>query len=163
MRAGSVFGVSPLSPSVPCIPGSYPSSPSFVGLSNSCIKDHKFPERPGELQCQYYMKTGNCKFGASCKYHHPPDRVSSIAACFLGPLGLPLRPGTQPCTFFMQNGYCKFGPTCKFDHPMGMLKYSPSVSSLTEIPVTPAPYLARSQLLTLPSFSSPANLQPIML
>lgn len=23
---------------------------------------------------QYYMKTGECKFGERCKYHHPIDR-----------------------------------------------------------------------------------------
>lgn len=22
---------------------------------------------------QFYMKTGNCKFGATCKFHHPKD------------------------------------------------------------------------------------------
>lgn len=24
---------------------------------------------------QFYTKTGNCKFGASCKFHHPKDIV----------------------------------------------------------------------------------------
>ncbi|KAF8412618.1 hypothetical protein HHK36_000587 [Tetracentron sinense] len=31
------------------------------------------PERPSELPCSYYMKTGKCKFGVSCKFHHPKD------------------------------------------------------------------------------------------
>lgn len=25
----------------------------------------------GERECSYYVKTGQCKFGATCKFHHP--------------------------------------------------------------------------------------------
>lgn len=89
-----------------------------------------FPERPGQPECQYYMKTGDCKFGASCKYHHPPDWVLSKANCVLSPIGLPLRPGVEPCNFYMQNGHCKFGRTCKFDHPL------PGAVSYGEMPIT---------------------------
>lgn len=152
--AGSIYGVAPLSPGPA---GSYPHVPSSAGQSSPSAKEHQLPERPGEPDCQYYMKTGNCKFGASCRYHHPPDRGASAAACVLGPLGLPLRPGAQPCTFYMQNGYCKFGPTCKFDHPVGVMKYSPSASSLTETPV--APYLTGSSVPTLPPSSLSTEIQ----
>ncbi|GFZ12778.1 floral homeotic protein [Actinidia rufa] len=32
------------------------------------------PERPSEPPCaQFYVKTGKCKFGATCKFHHPKD------------------------------------------------------------------------------------------
>lgn len=48
--------------------------------------------------------------------------------------------GTQPCAYYAQHGFCKFGPACKFDHPMGSLSYSPSVSSLTDVPVAPYPF-----------------------
>lgn len=66
--------------------------------------------------------------------------------------------GVQPCAFYMRNGYCKFGPTCKFDHPIRTVRYSPSASSLTDIPV--APYMVGSSLATLaPSFSY-ASLDP---
>lgn len=30
------------------------------------------------LMLQYYMKTGECKFGELCKFHHPIDR-SAVA------------------------------------------------------------------------------------
>ncbi|KAK9757013.1 hypothetical protein RND81_01G134800 [Saponaria officinalis] len=155
IAGGSAYGVTPLSPSTPGVAGSYPAFPSSLVQSGIPAKEHNFPERPGEPECQYYLKTGSCKFGTSCRYHHPPDRG---AACFLGPLGLPLRPGTQPCTFYMQNGYCKFGTTCKFDHPVGLMKYSPSASSLAEMPV--APYLGGSSSsvdLRPPSQSDPAS------
>lgn len=26
----------------------------------------------GALNCPYYMKTGTCKYGATCKFDHPP-------------------------------------------------------------------------------------------
>ncbi|XP_057549077.1 zinc finger CCCH domain-containing protein 32 [Amaranthus tricolor] len=156
---GSVYGVTPLSPSTPGLAGSYPLL-SSAGQSITGVTEHKFPERPGEPECQYYLKTGNCKYGSSCKYHHPPDQGTS-AACFLGPLGLPLRPGAQPCTFYMQNGYCKFGPTCKFDHPVSLMKYSPSASSLPE---TPAGYLTgslphSSSTELLPEYALGSNIQ----
>lgn len=155
--AGSLYGVTPLSPAASGAAGSYPHLPSSAGQSSAGTKDHKFPERPGEPECQYYIRTGNCKFGASCRYHHPPECAASTPAPILGPLGLPLRPGAQPCTFYLQNGYCKFGPTCKFDHPVGSIKYSSSASSLTETPV--APYLARPSLPTLPLPSLSTEIQ----
>ena len=33
-----------------------------------------FPERIGEPDCSYYMRTGLCRFGATCKFNHPPNR-----------------------------------------------------------------------------------------
>uniref|UniRef100_A0A0D6R411 C3H1-type domain-containing protein n=1 Tax=Araucaria cunninghamii TaxID=56994 RepID=A0A0D6R411_ARACU len=100
-----------------------------------------FPERHGQPECQYYMKTGDCKFGTTCKYHHPKERVPQSPTCMLSPMGLPLRPDQQTCTFYARYGICKFGPTCKFDHPLGGtdLMYSPSSSSLSEQPVAPYP------------------------
>ncbi|GMH26018.1 hypothetical protein Nepgr_027861 [Nepenthes gracilis] len=154
--AGSLYRVTQLSSSTPALAGSYPPLQSSAGLPGG-RNDQKFPERPGKPECQYYLKTGDCKFGPSCRYHHPPERAVSAAAYFLSPLGLPLRPGSQTCTFYMQNGYCKFGPTCKFDHPMGMVKYSPSASSLPEIPV--APYLAMPSISTLPPSLSSSEQQ----
>lgn len=81
--ANSLYGVPQLSSTTPSLPGVYPSLPSPT---------HSFPERPGELECQYYLKTGDCKFGTSCKFHHPRHRVPPSANCNLSPIGLPLRP-----------------------------------------------------------------------
>ena len=33
-----------------------------------------YPERPGEPECTFYLRTGTCKYGLGCKFHHPPDR-----------------------------------------------------------------------------------------
>ncbi|CAK9168413.1 unnamed protein product [Ilex paraguariensis] len=55
-------------------------------------RENVFPERPGEPECQFYMKTGDCKFGAVCRFHHPRERLIPAPDCVLSPLGLPLRP-----------------------------------------------------------------------
>ncbi|ONM41326.1 Zinc finger CCCH domain-containing protein 37 [Zea mays] len=33
-----------------------------------------YPQRPGEIVCDFYMKTGSCKYAQNCKFHHPFDR-----------------------------------------------------------------------------------------
>ncbi|KAF5455189.1 hypothetical protein F2P56_024792 [Juglans regia] len=154
--ATSLYGVTPLSSSTPALARPYLSLPSSANPTSSSQKEQAFPERPGELECQYYMRTGDCKFGSSCRYHHPRDRVSS--GTVLSHIGLPLRPGVQPCAFYLQNGHCKFGPTCKFDHPMGTMRYSPSASSLIDMPV--APYPVGSLLATLAPSSTSSELRP---
>ncbi|KAL5053608.1 hypothetical protein RYX36_034290 [Vicia faba] len=45
----------------------------------------------------------------------------------------------QPCTHYMQRGICKFGSACRFDQLMEFLSYSPSASSLSDMPVAPYP------------------------
>lgn len=153
MGATSLYDVAQLTSSTPAIAGSYPSIPSSAGPWGSSQKEQIFPQRAGEPDCQYYMRTGDCKFGSSCRYHHPRDRMVQGTSFLLNPLGLPLRSGVQPCAFYMQNGHCKYGSTCKYDHPMGAMRYSPSASSLTDMPV--APYPVGSLLGTLaPSSSS---------
>lgn len=35
----------------------------------------------GAVHCPYYMKTGTCKYGATCKFDHPPPgEVMAISA-----------------------------------------------------------------------------------
>ncbi len=34
----------------------------------------QFPERLGEPDCVYYMRTGLCGFGQTCRFNHPPNR-----------------------------------------------------------------------------------------
>ncbi|KAI3757053.1 hypothetical protein L6452_04586 [Arctium lappa] len=92
-------------------------------------RENVFPERPGQPDCQFYMKTGDCKFGAVCRFHHPRERVIPTPDCVLSPIGLPLRPGEPLCIFYSRYGICKFGPSCKFDHPMGVFTYNISPTS----------------------------------
>ncbi|GLU08353.1 hypothetical protein SLE2022_252710 [Rubroshorea leprosula] len=156
--SSSIYGMPPLSPSAPAYTGAYQFLPSSIGPSSSSQKESSFPERPGQPECQYYKKTGDCKFGSSCRYHHPPDVVAPKTNVALSLMGLPLRPGAPHCTHYAQHGVCKFGPACKFNHPMGALSYSPSASSLADIPV--APYPVGSSIGTLAPSSSSSELRP---
>ncbi|KAL9379579.1 hypothetical protein Peur_028061 [Populus x canadensis] len=98
-------------------------------------RESVFPERPGQPECQFYMKTGDCKFGAVCRFHHPRERLIPAPDCVLSPIGLPLRPGEPLCIFYSRYGICKFGPSCKFDHPMGVFTYNLTASSSADAPV----------------------------
>ncbi|KAE8726363.1 Zinc finger CCCH domain-containing protein 58 [Hibiscus syriacus] len=158
--SSSIFRGKPLSPSAPAYTGSFQPVPYSVGPSSSNLEEQQFPERPGQPECQYYVKTGNCKYGSSCRYHHPPQVIAPKGDVILSPLGLPLRPGEPTCTHFSQRGVCKFGPACKFDHPMEKLSYSPSTSSVSDMPV---PYPVGSTTGTLPPSSSSSNLRPELL
>ncbi|MCO5563691.1 hypothetical protein L7F22_017338 [Adiantum nelumboides] len=57
-------------------------------MSNNNI----YPERPGQPECKYFLKTGDCKFGASCRFDHPKKRNLPLPYCNLSPMGLPQRP-----------------------------------------------------------------------
>lgn len=55
---------------------------------------------------QYYMRTRSCKFGASCKYHHPKQTGATDASpVSLNYYGYPLRP---VCIFNVLNKTCFF-------------------------------------------------------
>ncbi|KAM7463053.1 hypothetical protein LguiA_031174 [Lonicera macranthoides] len=155
--AGQIYGITQLSPSSPAYTGSYISIPSSAGPSGS-QKEQSLPERPGQPECYHFVKTGDCKFGSSCRYHHPSTWSAAKTNFVLSPMGLPLRPGAPVCLHYAQNGVCKFGPSCKFDHPMGTLSYCPSASSLADMPV--APYPVGSSIGTLAPSSSSSELRP---
>lgn len=42
------------------------------------VRRPRYPVRPGEAECAFYMRTGNCKFGANCKFNHPPNRRGQV-------------------------------------------------------------------------------------
>jgi Zinc finger C-x8-C-x5-C-x3-H type (and similar) len=70
--------------------------------------------------CRDYLRTGRCKYGASCKYRHPPNVQSGGG--IKGPIDpfeplYPIRPNEPVCQYFMKHGTCKFGQACKFHHP----------------------------------------------
>ncbi|OVA07509.1 zinc finger protein [Macleaya cordata] len=76
------------------------------------------PERPGEDDCPYFLKTKKCKFGIKCKFNHPKDKINSTDAPDTVDVSLlPERPSEPPCSFYMKTGKCKFGASCKFHHP----------------------------------------------
>ncbi|CAN8259595.1 unnamed protein product [Cochlearia groenlandica] len=83
-----------------------------------------YPQRPGQTECDFYMKTGECKFGERCRFHHPADRLSVTTKqapqepdVKLSLAGYARREGALNCPYYMKTGTCKYGATCKFDHP----------------------------------------------
>ena len=44
------------------------------------------------IHLQYYLKTGTCKFGATCKFHHPREKAAIATRVQLNVLGYPIRP-----------------------------------------------------------------------
>ena len=67
----------------------YENSPMMVLLGNIFLtilgeKIIDINEVQGEKECSYYMKTGQCKFGSTCKFHHPEFG------------GIPVTPGIYP-------------------------------------------------------------------
>lgn len=42
--------------------------------SSETMESGTYPERPGEPDCSYYIRTGLCRFGATCRFNHPPNR-----------------------------------------------------------------------------------------
>lgn len=78
-------------------------------------------DRPAAVEdCRDYLRTGRCKYGASCKYNHPPNVQSGGGMKTpidpTEPL-FPIRPNEPLCQYYMKHGTCKFGQACKFHHP----------------------------------------------
>ncbi|KAK4484345.1 hypothetical protein RD792_006922 [Penstemon davidsonii] len=76
----------------------------------------ELPERAGKPDCGFFIKTGTCKYGSTCKYHHPKDKQAD-SLVLLNILGLPMRQDAKPCIYYMRTGACKYGHSCKFHHP----------------------------------------------
>lgn len=49
------------------------------------------------IKMQYYMRTRTCKFGSSCKYHHPRLAGGAATPVSLNYYGYPLRPVCYFC------------------------------------------------------------------
>lgn len=81
----------------------------------------QYPMRPGEADCRDFLRTGRCKYGESCKYHHPlnVDCGGGVRPVNPGEPLFPIRPTEPPCQYFLKHGTCKFGQSCKFNHPRG--------------------------------------------
>ncbi|KAF5738688.1 hypothetical protein HS088_TW13G01589 [Tripterygium wilfordii] len=89
--------------------------PDLKGAARAGVEE--YPERMGCPVCQYYLRIGSCKFGASCKYHHPRQGAGTVSPVSLNYYGYPLCPGEKECSYYVKTGQCKFGATCKFHHP----------------------------------------------
>ncbi|KAH0466566.1 hypothetical protein IEQ34_003804 [Dendrobium chrysotoxum] len=69
----------------------------------------EYPQRPNEPECQYFMKTGYCRYQIACRYHHPKSNRSLLTP--------QLKPDKPICTYYGR-GICKFGSACRYSHHM---------------------------------------------
>lgn len=36
------------------------------------------PQRPGEKECTFFLRTGRCQYAARCRFHHPLDKMTAL-------------------------------------------------------------------------------------
>lgn len=65
-----------------------------------------YPVRSNAADCQYYLKTGKCNYGARCKFNHPFRDENLVNAI-----------NRRDCFDFVQRGVCPYGNSCKYNHP----------------------------------------------
>jgi hypothetical protein len=93
-------------------------------------QENLYPDRPGEPDCIYYLRTGSCGYGTSCRFNHP-----SIGQ--VGQYGgeLPERVGQPDCEYFLKTGTCKYGSTCKYNHPGDRRGAEPILLNILGLPM----------------------------
>ncbi|XP_057784821.1 zinc finger CCCH domain-containing protein 66-like isoform X1 [Salvia miltiorrhiza] len=74
-----------------------------------------YPDRPGEPDCIYYLRTGSCGYGSNCRFNHPSSagQVYGVKTSS----ELPERAGQPDCGHYLKTGTCKYGSTCRYHHP----------------------------------------------
>ena len=61
-----------------------PPSQGLKEMATTEMTSEGYPVRPGQGDCSFYMKTGQCKLGARCKWNHPHKGVSTFENVYLG-------------------------------------------------------------------------------
>merc|ERR1711915_626631 len=88
----------------------------FIGTGSLCaeINSLGYPVRKGQQPCTFFVKTGVCRYGTTCKWDHPEEYVPLAAIhghkiqfaeykpVGFNSLGYPLRPGSQACSHYMR-------------------------------------------------------------
>lgn len=49
-----------------------------VGSDSNGVLLQFLPQRPDEPDCIYFLKNGRCKYGATCRYHHPVQNRQTV-------------------------------------------------------------------------------------
>ncbi|KAL3849015.1 hypothetical protein ACJIZ3_010897 [Penstemon smallii] len=93
-----------------------------------------YPERPGEPDCLYYLRTGICGYGINCRFNHPSNAGGQVYGV-KNSIELPERDGQPDCGFFLKTGTCKYGSTCKYHHPKDRKPESPVLLNNMGLPI----------------------------
>ncbi|KAM7495243.1 hypothetical protein LguiB_029852 [Lonicera macranthoides] len=91
-----------------------------------------YPDRPGEPDCIYYLRTGMCGYGSNCRFNHPSyfgQQVGQFGGEF------PERIGQPDCGYFLKTGTCKYGSTCKYHHPRDRHGAGPVLLNILGLPI----------------------------
>ncbi|KAG4139165.1 hypothetical protein ERO13_D07G174900v2 [Gossypium hirsutum] len=98
-----------------------------VGVSRSA----SYPDRPGEPDCSYFLRTGSCGYGSNCRFNHPVYDAQN------GQYReeLPERIGQPDCGYFLKTGTCKYGSTCKYHHPKDRNGAGPVTFNILGLPM----------------------------
>ncbi|CAH2038888.1 unnamed protein product [Thlaspi arvense] len=108
-------------------------------------KPNPYPDRPGERDCQFYLRTGLCGYGSSCRYNHPTHLPQGV---MYYNEELPERIGQPDCEYFLKTGACKYGSTCKYHHPKDRNGAEPVLFNVLSLPMRqgekPCPYYLRT-------------------
>ncbi|PSS07714.1 Zinc finger CCCH domain-containing protein [Actinidia chinensis var. chinensis] len=85
-----------------------------------------YPARPDAEDCSFYMRTGTCKFGSTCKFNHPPGRKNQDAKENVKQKEESTeRPGQTECKYYLRSGGCKYGKACRYSHSRGKTPVAP--------------------------------------
>ncbi|CAM8953040.1 unnamed protein product [Rhodiola kirilowii] len=95
----------------------------------------QYPDRPGEPNCIYYLRTGSCGYGTNCRYNHPTNVAQDAMNGLEGEL--PEREGEPDCGFFLKTATCKYGSFCKYNHPRDRNGASPVSFNILGLPMRP--------------------------
>ncbi|GFY99106.1 zinc finger C-x8-C-x5-C-x3-H type family protein [Actinidia rufa] len=113
------------------------------GVVGNCCP---YPDRPGEPDCMYYLRTGLCGYGSKCKFHHPNS--AGNGGRYSGEL--PERVGQPDCVFYLKTGTCKYGSACKYHHPRDKSCGKPAPLNILGLPMrqdeNPCPFYMRTGL-----------------
>ncbi|XP_047341809.1 zinc finger CCCH domain-containing protein 6-like [Impatiens glandulifera] len=89
-----------------------------------------YPDRPGEPDCIYYLRTGQCGYGNNCRFNHPSSNEQG--RMYGGEL--PERTGQPDCVYYLKTGTCKYGSTCKYHHPPDRRGAGPVLLNILGLP-----------------------------
>nr|XP_043622230.1 zinc finger CCCH domain-containing protein 3-like [Erigeron canadensis] len=90
-----------------------------------------YPDRPGQPDCVYYLRTGKCGYGDECRFNHPTYNEQDKQH----ESDHPRRVGEPDCIYFLKTGSCKYGSTCKYNHPQDRHGPSPVVLNMIGLPM----------------------------
>lgn len=105
------------------------------------LNNYGLPMRTKAVTCDFFTRTGICKFGRTCRKHHPhlkpgppirkapfrvprllqmpPDSPYYVVDEVTGGFPeFPQNPGKPPCPHFVRTGHCGYGARCPHHHPV---------------------------------------------